>query len=89
MLIDNNQKVGYTVFVTIFMVVFGGDNHEDFIKQVDGLMVVLYIILRDNAVVSSQTILNLNKGKSVLPATAGKIAAALGVDVTEIIEEED
>ena len=31
--------------------------------------------LRDNAVVSSQTILNLNKGKSVLPATAGKIAA--------------
>jgi DNA-binding Xre family transcriptional regulator len=44
--------------------------------------------LRDNAV-SSQTILNLNKGKSVLPATAGKIAAALGVDVTEIIEEED
>ena len=45
--------------------------------------------LRDNAVVSSQTILNLNKGKSVLPATAGKIAAALGVDVTEIIEEED
>ena len=45
--------------------------------------------LRDNAVVSSQTILNLNKGKSVLPATAGKFAAALGVDVTEIIEEED
>ena len=40
--------------------------------------------LRDNAVVSSQTILNLNKGKSVLPAPA-----ALGVDVTEIIEEED
>lgn len=45
--------------------------------------------LRDNAIVSAQTILNLNKGKSVLPATVGKIAAALGVDVTEIIEEED
>ena len=45
--------------------------------------------LRDNSVVSSQTILNLNKGKSVMPATVGKIAAALGVDVTEIIEEED
>ena len=45
--------------------------------------------LRDNAIVSAQTILNLNKGKSVLPATVGKIAAALGVDVTEIIEEEE
>ena len=45
--------------------------------------------LRDNAIVSAQTILNLNKGKSVLPATVGKIAAALGVDVTEIIEDED
>ena len=45
--------------------------------------------LRDNAVVSSQTILNLNKGKSVLPATAGNIGAALGVDVTEFIQEED
>ena len=45
--------------------------------------------LRDNSVVSTQTILNVNNGKSVLPATVGKIAAALGVDVTEIIEEED
>ena len=44
--------------------------------------------LRDNAIVSAQTILNINKGKTVLPATAGKIAAALGVDVTDIIEEE-
>ncbi|MBD9002821.1 MAG: XRE family transcriptional regulator [Faecalibacterium prausnitzii] len=44
--------------------------------------------LRDNAVVSAQTILNLNKGKTVMPATVGKIAAALGVDVTEIIEDE-
>lgn len=44
--------------------------------------------LRDNAIVSAQTILNLNKGKSVLPATVGKIAAALGVDVTEIIEDD-
>ena len=42
--------------------------------------------LRDNSVVSSQ---NSNKGKPVMPATAGRIAAALGVDVTEIIEEED
>lgn len=45
--------------------------------------------LRDNAIVSAQTILNLNKGKSVMPATVGKIAAALGVDVAEIIEDED
>lgn len=44
--------------------------------------------LRDNAIVSAQTILNLNKGKSVMPATVGKIAAALDVDVTEIIEDE-
>lgn len=44
--------------------------------------------LRDHAIVSSQTILNLNKGKSVLPATVGKIAVALGVDVTELIESE-
>lgn len=44
--------------------------------------------LRNNAIVSAQTILNLNKGKSVLPATVGKIATALGVDVTEIIEED-
>jgi len=44
--------------------------------------------LRDNAIVSAQTILNLNKEKSVMPATVGKIAAALGVDVTEIIEDE-
>lgn len=45
--------------------------------------------LRDNAVVSSQTTLNINKGKEVMPATAGRIAAALGVDVTEIIEQEE
>lgn len=45
--------------------------------------------LRDNAIVSAQTILNVNKGKPVMPATVGKIAAALGVDVTEIIEEEN
>lgn len=44
--------------------------------------------LRNNAIVSAQTILNLNKGKSVLPATVGKIATALGVDVTEIIEDD-
>ena len=43
--------------------------------------------LRDNAVVSAQTILNLNKGKTVMPATVGKIAAALGVVVTEFIED--
>ena len=44
--------------------------------------------LRDNSVVSSQTTLNINKGKPVMPATAGRIAAALGVDVTEIVENE-
>ena len=44
--------------------------------------------LRDSGEVSAQTILNVNNGKPVLPATAGKIARALGVDVTEIIEKE-
>ncbi len=34
--------------------------------------------LRDNAIVSAQTILNLNKGKSVMPATVGNIAARAG-----------
>lgn len=44
--------------------------------------------LRDMGTVSAQTLLNINKGKSVMPATAGKIAVALGVDVAEIIEQE-
>ena len=44
--------------------------------------------LRDNGAVSAQTILNLNKGKSVLPATVVKIASSLGLDVTEIIDDE-
>ena len=44
--------------------------------------------LRDNGAVSAQTILNLNKGKSVLPTVAGKTDFALGVDVTEIIDDE-
>ena len=43
--------------------------------------------LRDNAVVSSQTTLNINKGKSVMPATAGSIAAALGVTVDDLKED--
>lgn len=32
---------------------------------------------------------NILKGKGVRPGTAGKIAAALGVDVTEILETEN
>ena len=35
---------------------------------------------------SPQTLLKVRKGESVLPATLGKIAAALGVDVLELIE---
>lgn len=45
--------------------------------------------LRDNAVVSAQTTVSINKGKDVMPATVGKIALALGVDVTDIIEQEE
>lgn len=33
------------------------------------------------------TVNNVISGKSVKPATMGKIAKALGVDVTELIEE--
>lgn len=45
--------------------------------------------LRDHCTVSAQTCRNINIGKSVMPSTVGKIAAALGVDVTELIEKED
>ena len=41
--------------------------------------------LRENGAVSSQTMSNINKGKDILPETAGKIARALGVDVTELL----
>ena len=37
--------------------------------------------------VSSQTMLNVSKGKEILPETAGKIARALGVDVTELLTD--
>ncbi len=43
--------------------------------------------LRDNGQVSSQTLRNINNGKEVLPETAGKIARALGVDVTELLTD--
>ncbi len=35
---------------------------------------------------SSQTLTRIRRGESVKPITAGKIALALGVDVTDIIE---
>ncbi len=38
---------------------------------------------------SSDTIRKISAGHSVRPATAGRIAKALGVDVTEILEEEE
>lgn len=44
--------------------------------------------LRDNGIVSAQTIANINQNKPVRPSTVGKIATALGVDVASIIEEE-
>lgn len=43
--------------------------------------------LRDNGHVSSQTLRNVNAGKDILPETAGKIARALGVDVTELLTD--
>lgn len=43
--------------------------------------------LRETRAVSSQTLSNINAGKDVLPGTVGKIARALGVEVTDILEE--
>ena len=45
--------------------------------------------LSAKAGVGTQCIRNAANGKNLLPATVGKIAAALSVDVTEIIEQED
>lgn len=36
-----------------------------------------------------QTVNGVLRGRSVRPATLGRIAKALGVDVTEILEEEE
>lgn len=41
--------------------------------------------LRD--VTSPQTLTRIRRGENIKPATLGRIAAALGVDVTEILEE--
>lgn len=35
------------------------------------------------------TVKNVMTGRSVLPATIGKVAKALGVDVTEILEDQE
>ena len=45
--------------------------------------------LRETSCVSGQLLRNINAGKEILPASAGKIAAALGVDVLELLESED
>lgn len=37
---------------------------------------------------SPQTLTRIRRGEDVLPKTIGGVAAALGVDVTEIIREE-
>lgn len=45
------------------------------------------IRLAEKAGVSRVTVSALRCGKTCTPETAGKIARALGVDVTEIVEE--
>ena len=45
--------------------------------------------LAENAKLSRQTVTNVLKTGESKPETAGKIAKALGVDVTEIIETEN
>lgn len=42
--------------------------------------------LRKLAHISNITVRRINAGKEVYPKTAGKLAAALGVDVTEILK---
>lgn len=43
----------------------------------------------EKAEMPKSTFIKVLAGKEVFPATAGKVARALGVDVTEIIELED
>lgn len=43
--------------------------------------------LQNKTRISMPTIYNAASGKSVRPATLGKIAKALNVDVTEILED--
>lgn len=43
--------------------------------------------LREATQMPKSTITKVIKGKSVLPATLGKVAAGLKVDVTDIIED--
>lgn len=38
--------------------------------------------------ISPQTLTRIKQGKEIKPATAGRLAASLKVDVTEIIEQE-
>ena len=45
--------------------------------------------LREGYGLSPQTLARVNAGKDVLPGTAGKIARALGVDVTELLPDKE
>lgn len=45
--------------------------------------------LSEKAEMPTQTINGVLRGRSIRPATLGRIAKALGVDVTEILEEEE
>lgn len=58
-------------------------------KKLDLLLAQRCMNLRDlRQGTSPQTLTRIRRGESVLPATVGRIAKALGVDVTEILEEE-
>ena len=45
--------------------------------------------LREVCGMSPQTLARVNAGEDVLPGTAGKIARALGVDVTELLPDKE
>ena len=45
--------------------------------------------LHDHNGASPQTLRRIGKGEEIKPKTAGRIARALGVGVTEIIEQEE
>lgn len=57
-------------------------------KRLDLMLAKKCLVMSDlKTAVSPQTLKRVRKGEDLLPKTVGKIARAIGVDVSEIIEE--
>ena len=57
-------------------------------KRLDLILAKKCLVMSDlKTAVSPQTLKRVRKGEDLLPKTVGKIARAIGVDVSEIIEE--